>query len=96
MRLFAAAMTVIPLMATPVYAANNDFMGQAQRFLNQGNDDQERAYERGRQDEEMRNRQANRDRQYDNRSYRDDNRGYRDDNRGYRDDVRRDPYREMR
>ena len=79
MLLAAAALAAIPLISNPVHAANNDLAGQAQRFLGNGNsDDQERAYERGRRDEDMRNRQAQRDRdRYDN--------GYRDRDSRYGD-----------
>ena len=79
MILAAAALAAIPLISNPVHAANNDLAGQAQRFLGNGNsDDQERAYERGRRDEDMRNRQAQRDRdRYDN--------GYRDRDSRYGD-----------
>ena len=82
MLLAAAALAAIPLISSPVHAAD-DFATQAQKFLGTGNgnsDDQERAYERGRRDQDMQNRQAERDRQNDN--------GYRD--RDSRYDSRRD------
>ena len=79
MILAAAALAAIPLISNPVHAANNDLAGQAQGFLGNGNsDDQERAYERGRRDQDMRNRQAQQDRdRYDN--------GYRDRDSRYGD-----------
>ena len=66
MLLVAAALAAIPLvLSNPVHAANNDLAGQAQRFLGNGNnsDDQERAYERGRRDQDAQNCQAEQDRQ---------------------------------
>ena len=53
-----------PLMClgAPAQAGNNDWMGQAQQFLNnRGNDQNRDAYERGREDE-MRRQQADQDR----------------------------------
>ena len=53
-----------PLMCigAPARADNNDWMGQAQQFLNnRGNDQNRDAYERGREDE-MRRQQADQDR----------------------------------
>ena len=74
------------LGAMPAQAADNDYLGQAQRFLNPGNDDQERAYERGRRDEDQRNRQAERNRQrYNNSGYRDEERRRLDDQHYYND-----------
>jgi hypothetical protein len=63
--LMIGALLGVPLLGTPARADNNqDFLGQAQRFMNGGSSstDQERAYERGRRDED-RNRQAERDRE---------------------------------
>ena len=79
MLLVAAALAAIPLVCNPVHAANNDLAGQAQRFLGNGNnsDDQERAYERGRRDQDAQNRQAEQDRQY--------NSGYRERDSRYGD-----------
>jgi len=54
------ALLALPLIATvPQARADNDFLNQAQRFFNNGNDRD--AYERGR-DDEMRRQQADRDR----------------------------------
>lgn len=57
-----------PLMSigVPARADNNDLMGRAQQFLNNGSNDRDRdrdrdAYERGRQDE-MRHQQAQQNR----------------------------------
>jgi len=78
-------------LGTPARADDNDFMGQAKRFLNNGENGGDRnAYERGRSDE-MRRQQAERDghryrRNYDNdqNSYSpDSNNGYRAPSRGY-------------
>jgi hypothetical protein len=71
--LMISALVGMPLLGIPAQAADNDYLGQAQRFLNNGNgnNDQERAYERGRRDEDRRNEQQaerNRDR-YDSNGY---------------------------
>ncbi len=83
--LTACLLTAAPLLAfgPPAHADNNDFMGQAQRFLNgnnNGNDNRD-SYERGR-DDEMRRQQAERDRDHYRRddTYRRDN-AYRGDDR---------------
>ncbi len=52
---FAAPATILTVLSlsTAAFAANpNDVVGQAQRFLGNNSDDQERAYERGRRDQE--------------------------------------------
>jgi hypothetical protein len=57
--LLAAPLTV---GGTSAKAANNDYVGQAQRFLNNNNNSDDRsAYERGR-DDERRRQEAQRDR----------------------------------
>jgi len=62
---------VIPfaMSSVPTHAEDNGgFLGQAQRFLNSGNQEQQNAYERGRQDEARRetlSRQQWRDRDED-------------------------------
>jgi hypothetical protein len=61
--LAAALLIAVPLasVGTPAARAdNNDFMGQAQRFLNNKGDDRD-AYQRGR-DDEIRRQRAERDR----------------------------------
>jgi len=51
-----------PLLSIAMPArADNDFLGQAQRFLNGNNDNDRDAYERGRQDQIRRQQQAERD-----------------------------------
>jgi hypothetical protein len=83
----ACLLTAVPLLSfgPSARADSNDFMGQAQRFLNgnngnNGNDNRD-AYERGR-DDELRRQQAGRDRDHDRRddAYRRDN-TYRGDER---------------
>ena len=75
--LMIAAVGITPFLTAGAAHANNDWANQA-RQLFQGNQDQESAYERGRQDE----MQA--ERQYRNQ--------YRQDDRyGSRDDMRRSP-----
>ena len=72
----------------PPARADNDFLGQAQKFFNKGDDDD--AYRRGREDE-LRRQQAERDRnswrrEHDrdwSRDDRDDRPRYRDPNYGY-------------
>ena len=63
--LAACILTAAPLVASgpAARADSNDFMGQAQRFLNNGNNgnDNRDAYERDREDE-LRRQQADRDR----------------------------------
>jgi hypothetical protein len=77
--LIAAPLTAGGLSAK---AANNDYVGQAQRFLNNNNNGDDRsAYERGR-DDELRRQEAQRDR--------DDYRGNHDQDRS-RDDRYRQP-----
>jgi hypothetical protein len=76
-----------PLVSVTTPAmADNDFLGQAQRFLNGNNDNDRDAYERGRQDQMRREQQArdsrhdrwehdrdwNRDNRYRDRTYRRD------------------------
>ena len=83
--LFLIAASLVPV-GTPARADNNDFMGQAKRFLNNGGEDRD-AYERGRTDE-MRRQQADRDqrryrRDYDYDQGADNNDRYRAPNRGY-------------
>jgi hypothetical protein len=90
-----AVVLTLPLISTPVYAqSNNDFMGQAQRFLNpnQGNGDaQERAYERGRRDQDNANRNQRDDQNARNQRGRyGDDRRYGRTERGYYDDRDRD------
>jgi hypothetical protein len=80
----ACLLTAVPLLAFGplAHADNNDFLGQAQRFLNNNNGNDNRdSYERGREDE-MRRQQAERDR---DRYQRDDS--YRRDD-AYRGDDR--------
>jgi len=88
--LSAALLIAVPLasVGTPAARAdNNDFMGQAQRFLNNKGDDRD-AYQRGR-DDEIRRQQAERDRyrrDYDqspgsNDYYRSPNYGYQNTDR---------------
>ena len=57
------ALLALPLVATVPARADNDFLNQAQRLLNNGNgNDRDRdAYERGREDE-LRRQRADRDR----------------------------------
>ena len=57
------ALLALPLVATVPARADNDFLNQAQRLLNNGsgNDRDRDAYERGREDE-LRRQQADRDR----------------------------------
>jgi hypothetical protein len=77
-------LTAVSLLSfgPPARADSNDFMGQARRFLNgnNGNDNRD-AYERGR-DDEMRRQQAERDKDHYRRddTYRRDN-AYRGDDR---------------
>ncbi len=80
--LASSLLIAVPLLSigTPVQADNNNFMGQAQRFLNNKGDDRD-SYERGREDE-MRRQQAEQDR---SRYRRDHDRG------SDRDDRNRDP-----
>jgi hypothetical protein len=61
--LASSLLIAAPLVSvgTPVRADNNDFMGQAQRFLNNNKGDDRDSYERGREDE-MRRQQAEQDR----------------------------------
>ena len=61
---FLTAVSLAPF-AAPARADSNDLMGQAQRFLNNGsnNNDSRDAYERGREDE-MRRQQAQQDRDH--------------------------------
>jgi hypothetical protein len=78
-----------PLVSVTTPArADNDFMGQAQRFLNGNNDNDRDAYERGRQDQLRREQQA-RDYRHDrwehDRDWNRDNR-YRDPNNRRDDD----------
>ena len=88
--LSAALLIAVPLasVGTPAARAdNNDFMGQAQRFLNNKGDDRD-AYQHGR-DDEIRRQQAERDRyrrDYDqspgsNDYYRSPNYGYQNTDR---------------
>ena len=88
--LSAALLIAVPLasVGTPAARADNsDFMGQAQRFLNNKGDDRD-AYQRGR-DDEIRRQQAERDRyrrDYDqspgsNDYYRSPNYGYQNTDR---------------
>jgi hypothetical protein len=88
--LSAALLTaaLVASVGTPAARAdNNDFMGQAQRFLNSKGDDRD-AYQRGR-DDEIRRQRAERDqdrRDYDqspgsNDYYHSPNYGYRDTDR---------------
>jgi hypothetical protein len=86
-------MAFAPLMTpgTPARADNNDFMGKAQRFFNNDNNnrsDDRDAYERGRMDE-MRRQQAEQDR-YRGDYDRDSRRGDRDrqPDYGYRNSYR--------
>ena len=86
--LIIPAFTACFLAAVPftpaAHADGNDLMGQAQRFLNSGNDNDNRdAYERGREDE-MRRQQAERDRDH-----------IRRDNDRDRDWTRDEGYREQ-
>ena len=78
----ACLLTAVPLLSfgPQARADSNDFMGQAQRFLNgnNGNDNRD-AYERGREDE-WRRQQAERDRDH----YRRDDSYHRDN--AYRGD----------
>jgi hypothetical protein len=83
-----AFLIAVPLVSlgTPARADNNDFMGQAKRFMNNQGDDRD-AYERGRSDE-MRRRQAERDGHRYSRGYDQDagSQGrYRAPDRGYSD-----------
>jgi hypothetical protein len=57
------ALLALPLVATVPARADNDFLNQAQRLLNNGsgNDRDRDAYERGREDE-LRRQRADRDR----------------------------------
>ena len=58
------ALLALPLVSfSPSARADNDFMNQAQKFFNNGNNSNDReAYERGR-DDELRRQQAERNRQ---------------------------------
>ena len=84
----ACVLTAAPLLAFgPPARADNDFVGQAQRFFNNGDNDRN-AYERGREDQ-IRRQQAERDRD----RYRHEHEWNRDDryanpNYGYRSDYR--------
>jgi len=82
----ACLLAAAPLasFAPAAHADSNDFMGQAQRFLNNGsNNDNRDAYERGREDE-MRRQQAERSRDH-----------VRRDNDRDRDWTRDEGYREQ-
>ena len=82
----ACLLAAAPLasFAPAAHADSNDFMGQAQRFLNNNNGNDGRdAYERGREDE-MRRQQAERDREH-----------IRRDNERDRDWTRDEGYREQ-
>ncbi|HEY6440665.1 MAG TPA: hypothetical protein VIY55_11650 [Acetobacteraceae bacterium] len=59
----SCALLALPLvsLSAPARADNNDFMGQAKKFLNNDNNTDRNAYERGRQDE-LRRQQAEQDR----------------------------------
>jgi hypothetical protein len=81
----ASLLVAAPLLSigSPARADNNDFMGQAQRFLNNKGDDHD-SYERGRE-AEMRRQQAERNRDRYRRDYdQDSNRDgrYREPNYG--------------
>ena len=57
----SSALLALPLLASsPPARADNDFMGQAQRFFNGNSNSNEDAYRRGREDE-MRRQQADRE-----------------------------------
>ena len=55
----SCALLALPLvsLSAPARADSNDLMGQAQKFLNNGNGNDRNAYERGREDE-LRRQQA--------------------------------------
>jgi hypothetical protein len=85
----ACALTAAPLVAFgPPAHADNDFVGQAQRFFNNGDNDRN-SYERGR-DDEIRRQQAERDR---DRYARDRDNRYVNPNYGYRDQGYGNGYR---
>ena len=70
----SCALLALPLvsLSAPARADNNDFMGQAKKFLNNDNNNDRNAYERGRQDE-LRRQQAEQDRDHHYRPERDGN-----------------------
>jgi hypothetical protein len=90
--LASSLLIAAPLLSigSPARAADNDFVGQAQRFLNKGGDDRDarNSYDRGREDE-MRRQQAEQDRNHYRRERdadRDDR--YREPNSGYSGNYR--------
>jgi hypothetical protein len=92
--LASSLLIAAPLLSigSPARADNNDFVGQAQRFLNNRGDDRDarNSYERGREDE-MRRQQAEQDRnRYRHDRERDADRDdrYREPNYGYNGNYR--------
>ena len=77
----SCALLALPLvsLSAPARADSNDFVGQAKKFLNNDNNTDRNAYERGREDE-LRRQQAQQDRN-----------AYRPDRDRSRDDRSRDP-----